>query len=728
MNFPWQVAITLGAGIVMLALACAAQSQRKMPVARPFAAACLLSAIWCFIYSWQFQVYVLEQKIFILQLGFSIVAFLPVFTLETTYRFVHERKLFRGWLLVAVLIVPVTTAALAWTINIHPIFRYDCWVDVSNSVPLLRFKSGPWNAIFYIYCYTLALWSFAILLSSLRSATPWARRARLWLAGARIIPIGFDIMYQFGVTQPVGVNYAPASMAVTTMILAFIFFADRIGYRTYIAHSMLVEKISDLLVVLDGEKRVLDINRAAAKFLGTELENIQGQPVEKLFASWHTVLGHLIPQEEPVELLRDGKCFELTVLPFEPDERTCGTILWLRDITRRKSAELAHLAAATAAKEANRAKDRYLSVMSHEIRSPLNSVLGFMKLLETTSLNPEQKEYVSHVARSGDNLLGVINEVLDFAKIEAGRMHLTREAFDFRTELSKLCDSIRLEADMKGLSFFCRVATDVPTILVGDKMRISQILRNLLTNAVKFTAKGGISVEVDRLAESEESSLCTLRIKIADTGIGIAAREMDLLFQPFSQATPHIQHRYGGTGLGLLIARRFSELMGGTITVESIPQIGSTFTCQLQLGIGQSLERQETGNFVNGVMPSLRVLIVDDQPANRRLLEIILARMNHETEVAADGFECLKLLQDGNFDAVIMDIEMPGLDGFETSRKIRSHAETALRPYILAVTAHASTDIREQCFAAGMNGYLAKPISAKVLREALESVPGLAQR
>jgi len=727
MLFPWQVAVMLAAGCVTLVLACVSQTHRRLLVANPFCGACLIAACWCFLYSWELRVASLEEKIFILKLGFTVVPFLPALALELTYRFVHERPFLKGWLLGAILIVPAGTALLAWTMNANPVFRYDFHLDESGTIPVLKFESGPWNAVFYAYCYLLAGWSFVILVRSLDTVSPWVRRARIGFLIAKAIPLAFDILFHLRALAPAGMNYAPASLALSDVLMGIILFGDRLGFRGYVVRSELVERIGDFLIVLDARGRILDINRAAAAFFGTTLKAVQGRAVRGLFQEWMGALDILEDARSgPVEVERDERCFEMSLVPFhEKEHRDSGIqILWLRDISRLKRAEQAHVMAAAEAIEANRAKDRYLAIMSHEIRGPLNSVLGFMQLLEHTSLDAEQKEYVGYVSQCGANLLAVINEILDFSKIEAGHLVLVPAPFDFREEVAGLCMGMKLEAEAKGLSFTFQTAEDVPAMLVGDKLRILQILRNLVSNAIKFTSEGGVDVRFDCGSPHHGASECALRMVVSDTGIGMDPMAMKSLFQPFAQAGADIQHQYGGTGLGLVIAKRFAEMMKGSISVESTPGHGSTFTCVLQLGVGidggpvvssadQRFRRSER---------SLRFLVVDDHALNRRLLQVMLGRMRHESVTVGTGAECIEALETGAFDIIILDVEMPGLDGFETARRIRARrGNTPTDPYIIALTAHASGDIRQQCLDAGMNDYMSKPITPGALSRGIET-------
>lgn len=718
MQFPWQVALILASGCVLLALACLGQTQKKLLVARPFSLSCFLTALWCFLYTRQLLSWSLEEKLLLMQIGFSFLPVLPVVSLEMTYRFVHERKLLRGWSLAAALVIPALTAILAWTMNHSPIFRYNFSINVSDGLPILVFRRGPWNAIVYLYFYALIVWSFLILVRSLSGSIGWVRRARIWFTAARTFPLAFDFMHQLDVLTPRGLNYAPVSLVFTNIVVCLILFGDRTGYKAYVAHSTLVEKIQDLLIVLTSSHQILDMNRAATKALRITREAAVARPVEEIFHEWPQVRDALKgASEEPKQFEHEGRHYELSIVPGDKKE----WILWLRDITRLKKAEADLRAAAQAARDAETAKDRYLAMMSHEIRGPLTSVLGFMRLLENTPLDPDQREYVEHVSRNGDNLLAVINDVLDYSKIEAGQMTLAAEPFDLRKEITVLCRGMKLEAQAKHLALDCTIAPDFPALAVGDKMRVGQILRNLLTNAIKFTDSGGIQVHVT--AKAFTPAECEVSIQVSDTGIGIAPEEIDRLFRPFSQASQAIRRQYGGTGLGLTIARRFSEMMGGTITVSSEMQKGSTFTCILRLGLSSQLAlspSESTETAAGDPQEPLRILIVDDQPVNRRLLQIILTKLDHQTTLAADGAECLELLKSIPFDVVILDVEMPGMDGFATARQIR--ASLPSDPYIVALTAHTSPAIREECLAAGMNDYLAKPFTQRDLKQALANV------
>jgi len=723
MLFPWQFAALLAAGCMMLALACIAQTQKRVLAAAPFSLVGVMTALWCFLDAWILQAPDMGHKILAMQLGLTLVGALPVVLLELTFRFVYERRLLRGWLLVAALIVPGLTAVLAWTINLSPIFRYDCWLDTGGAVPLLRFKQGPWNAIFYGYSYALALWSYAMLLRSIFHTTGWARRARILFMVARLVPAVFDILFHFHALPPVGMNYAPMSFVLSGALLVYILFGDQIGTRAYIARSTLTERLRDLLVVLGSDLRLLDMNPAAASALGMALEAVRGEPAAKVFASWPEVLALLEDdQRNEVEFTRNGRCFELTTLSEEPSPSRAGArILWFRDVTHRKRLELDFLAAARVAEEATCAKDRYLAVMSHEIRSPLNSVLGFMDLLAQTPLDAEQREYVGHISRSGESLMTVINEVLDFSKIEAGQMRLAAAPFHPREEIARLCHGMEREAEAKGLAFHVGFAADLPETVVGDKVRIGQILRNLMTNAIKFTALGGVNVTVD--CPERSAADCCLRLSVSDTGVGIEPHELDRLFQPFSQTESTVQHAYGGTGLGLLIVRRLSELMGGGVTVESTPGRGTTFTCRLRLAIDEREVPIVTMLEAAPVLPPLRVLVVDDLAVNRRLLEILLVRMNLVVATAASGPECLVRLEAEAFDVIIMDVEMSGMDGLEAARRVRAMGGDPA-PYIIALTAHASPDIRSRCLEAGMNDHLSKPLQRPALERALAVAAG----
>ena len=370
------------------------------------------------------------------------------------------------------------------------------------------------------------------------------------------------------------------------------------------------------------------------------------------------------------------------------------------------------------AEQASRAKSEFVSRMSHELRTPLNAIIGFAQLLETEPLAPEHKEYVGLINTSGNHLLSLINAVLDHAKIEAGRMTLETIAYDFSATIDAVRSIVLEQAENKGLKFVADISARLPRYLVGDPMRVRQVLINLLTNAVKFTEQGSVELRVT----AEETQLV---FSVRDTGIGMDADALKRLFQPFSQADGSITRRYGGTGLGLMITRELIEAMGGRIDVDSAPGIGSCFWVWLPLLAADSVPAETSIAPMNGTtITSLitgRVLLVDDNRVNQQMAGAMLDRLGLPYECASNGAEAVSRVASVDFSLVLMDMEMPEMDGVTATRAIReAELGQGRNPLpIIAMTANAMQEDRERCFAAGMNGYLSKPVGLVALEAEL---------
>ncbi len=496
----------------------------------------------------------------------------------------------------------------------------------------------------------------------------------------------------------------------------------------------LIESNIDALMTTDPAGIITDVNKQMEALTGCTRDELIGAPFKGYFtdperaeAGIKRVLSERkVTDYELTACARDGKqtVVSYNATTFYDRGRTLqGVFAAARDVTERKRVEAELQQAKAMAETASQTKSDFLASMSHEIRTPLNAIIGIADLLAKTPLSPEQDKYVQIFRRAGDNLLHLINDILDLSKVEASQLELERTRFSLDDLLGKVTEMVAVRAEEKGLALVCEIAPDVPRNLIGDPTRLRQVLLNLLGNALKFTESGEVALRVTPDAEASASG--ALRFTISDTGIGIPEEKLGAVFERFTQADSSTTRRYGGSGLGLTISKRLVELMGGRISVESGLGKGSVFSFAVPLGIWAGAARQATvsvGACTELPLPELRILLVEDSPDNRTITVAYLRDTPYRVEIAENGAIAFKKFTAEQYDLVLMDRQMPVMDGLTATRAIREWEQANHRPPtpIIALTASALKGDQEKFVAAGCTAYLTKPIKQDVLLQAIK--------
>ncbi|MHB0955452.1 MAG: response regulator [Pirellulaceae bacterium] len=391
------------------------------------------------------------------------------------------------------------------------------------------------------------------------------------------------------------------------------------------------------------------------------------------------------------------------------------------EIAERQQAEEAMAAAKVAAETANEAKSQFLANMSHELRTPMNAILGLIDLALPKASDPMIRDCLQTAKGSADLLLTLLNDLLDSAKTESGKLELESAPFSLWRMLDQLTRSLSVRASEKGLCFSCRMPDNTPDAVVGDRMRLEQVLLNLAGNAIKFTERGDVQITLHARPQGAEVSL---EFAVRDTGIGIPPSGLEHLFEPFAQANASTARRFGGTGLGLSICKSLVELMGGRIWVESEPGQGSTFYFSVCLPLAKEIPVNFEAPVAapTATCAPLRILLVEDNAANQKLATYVLQERGHLVEIAGDGQEAVYLTEQNPYDVIIMDVQMPDMNGLEATAAIRKREGAGRRVPIIAMTAHVMKGDRDRCLAAGMDGYLSKPVNAPEMIGLVESL------
>jgi PAS domain S-box-containing protein len=506
----------------------------------------------------------------------------------------------------------------------------------------------------------------------------------------------------------------------------------------------LIEASLDPLVTINTEGKITDMNNATANITGLSRESLTGTDFFDYFTEpqkarevYQEVFAKGSVADSPLTLRHiDGKLtdvlFNGSIYKNEAGN-ILGVVIVARDVTEQKRIEkeiiearvLAELATGIAeeaknkaekatriAEDAVKAKQQFLSNMSHEIRTPMNAIIGFTKVLLKTDLSSKQHEYLTAIKLSGDALIVLINDILDLAKVDAGKMTFEKTPFKMAMSIAAMIHLFEAKINEKNLKLVKEYDTNIPAVLVGDPVRLHQIILNLISNAVKFTTQGKITVSVKLLSEDDDK--VNIEFAVADTGIGISANKLKTIFENFQQATSGTSRLYGGTGLGLAIVKQLVEPQGGVIQVTSKVDEGSTFSFTLSFDKTNKEAEIDVGFAeIDSAVKNIRVLVVEDIALNQLLMKTLLDDFGFERDIATNGRIAIEKLEKETYDIILMDLQMPEMNGFEATAHIRTIMKSSIP--IIALTADVTTVDLAKCKAVGMNDYIAKPVDERIL-------------
>lgn len=659
-------------------------------------------------------------RLFWNEFKFLGIVIVPVALFVLVAEHTNRKKLIKKKIILFLLIIPIMTLIIILTNKYHGLFRQNIeFVNFRGRETLIS-DYGKWFWIHTAYSYTLLFKSLLFLIIQ------YIYLPRLYRGQTRIIIIGalipwiYNVIYFAFLREKHIIDITPLAFSLTGIIAFWGVFRYNLLDLSPIAKDLVFESIEDIAIVLDTRMRIIDINLAARNTFEAEHDQIIGKLIHEILPEWPNMSNDEGGTNERKLILFRGeqeRHFEVrNTLVYDKKKIKVGHLILLHDITELEQIMSEIKASRIKAEEANRLKSIFLANMSHEIRTPMNGVLGMIDIMESSKLREEERENLGIIKDSAQSLLRIINDILDYSKIESGKMNLEKIEFNVKRLVEYSVKMFTVKANEKKIKLICDIDKEIPEVLIGDSLRIRQIMNNLISNAIKFTLKGIVIVEIKTIRYFNDE--VRLEFIVKDSGIGIPSEKIDTLFNSFEQVDSSTTRKYGGTGLGLAIVKRLVELMKGSIRVESAINNGSTFTVEIPFKVPKKVEgikeidKISKSNMIGG--KKISILLAEDNQVNQLIMKKMLQKNGLDVEIAENGKIVLEKLKERAFDIIFMDVQMPILDGYATTSIIRKRN---IDIPVIALTANAMEGDREKCLKSGMNDYLSKPVMSRDLME-----------
>ena len=677
---------------------------------RYFSFTALATGVWVFGYAFELMSPSLEWMYFWTKFQYLGSALIPGFMIQFIHSFTGNEHHIQSKNQFFWFLIPVITIGLVFTLEHHQLIYLSAKMSTEGPFPMMDLVYGPWYWVYNVFFYCVMVWSVYMLIRRYRSSEGLYRKQTLLILIASIIPWTVNVFYMVGYRPFQFLDLTPFVFIFSGLSISYGLMRFQLFQLVPIARDTVIEGMKDGVMVLDTLDRVVDYNPMMLSHLKEYTPNLIGKHPSEIVPE-ATQLLELIDQHEQTRMVISlgSRTMQIQATPIfdkEKKDTRSGMLMVWRDVTDQEMFERELLNAKKKAEESDRLKTAFLANMSHEIRNPMHAILGFTEILrDPDTAEADRLKYTDIIAQSAQKLLGLLNDIIDLSKVEAGQDPLLPEAADVNETLEDVIGLMGMVARKKGITL--GLGDLLPTsesVIETDHRKLRQILINLVSNGIKYTDNGSVTLSVHRVGQH-------VFFKVKDTGIGMDGKALNVIFERFRQADEKSGKHIGGTGLGLSISKAYADLMGGLISVESTKGSGSTFTLRIPYKKAlitkdpMSTEPDRTQDPIPD-LSAFSILLAEDEPVNVKFLQITLKKTKANVIVARNGLEALNIALDQNIDLILMDIMMPEMDGFEASKRIRKQKPDLP---ILGLSGHAMVE-EEKIADAGITELLTKPI------------------